>query len=173
MTLSLGLEIAFAVLLVTTIGYAIALNRKLGNLRQHKEELERLAMTFSKSTIRAEDGVQRLKSNTVQMQKSIVKAQALRDDLALLIDRGSLAADRLEEGVRGIRSQTLEAKPSVPRNLVEPVVNISEEVCASRVSITDDIKINNKPNADNKEESLEKQKSQAEKDLIEALRQAR
>ena len=41
--LSLGLEIAFAVLLVAAIGYAIILNRKLGNLRQHKDELERLA----------------------------------------------------------------------------------------------------------------------------------
>ena len=69
--LSLGLEIAFAILLVTTIGYAITLNRKLGNLRQHKKDLERLAMSFSQSTVRAEDGVQHLKSNTEQMQKSI------------------------------------------------------------------------------------------------------
>jgi len=109
---SLGLEIAFAVLLVTTIGYAIALNRKLGNLRQHKEDLERLAMTFSKSTVRAEEGVQRLKSSTVQMQKSIAKAQTMREDLALLIDRGSLAADRLEEVVRGIRSKTVNVEKS-------------------------------------------------------------
>ena len=171
--LSLGLEIAFAVLLVTTIGYAIALNRKLGNLRQHKEELERLAMTFSKSTIRAEDGVQRLKSSTVQIQKSIAKAQALRDDLTFLIDRGSLAADRLEEGVRGIRSQTLDAKLSVPRNLVEPVETIADEISARRAPVVGDIKMTNKLNADNREENLEEQKSQAEKDLIEALRKAR
>ena len=171
--LSLGLEIAFAVLLVTTIGYAIALNRKLGNLRQHKEELERLAMTFSKSTIRAEEGVQRLKSSTVQIQKSIAKAQALRDDLTFLIDRGSLAADRLEEGVRGIRSQTLDTKVSVPRNLVEPVETISEEVSARRAPVVGDSQMGNKLDAENREESLEEQKSQAEKDLIEALRQAR
>ena len=78
----LGLEIAFAVLLVAAISYAIKLNRKLGNLRQHKDELERLAMNFSQSTIRAEDGVQRLRNSTSQLKKSIVTAQSLRDDLA-------------------------------------------------------------------------------------------
>ena len=166
---SLGLEIAFAVLLVTTIGYAIALNRKLGNLRQHKEDLERLAMTFSKSTVRAEEGVQRLKSSTVQMQKSIAKAQTMREDLALLIDRGSLAADRLEEVVRGIRSKTLETKPSTLRNLVEPAETVSDEVSARRASAFGGIKIASKPDRDN----IDEQKSQAEKDLIEALRQAR
>jgi hypothetical protein len=171
--LSLGLEIAFAILLVTTIGYAITLNRKLGNLRKHKEDLERLAMSFSQSTIRAEDGVQRLKSNTVQMQESIVKAQALRDDLAFLIDRGSLAADRLEEGVRGVKSKTLDTKPSTLRDLVEPVGTISDEVSAHSASAVSGIKMANEPDADNREESLEEQKSQAEKDLIEALRQAR
>ena len=50
--LSLGIEIAFAVLLVTTIGYAVILNRKLGSLQQHKDELERLAKTFTQSTLR-------------------------------------------------------------------------------------------------------------------------
>jgi hypothetical protein len=170
---SLGLEIAFAVLLVTTIGYSIALNRKLGNLRQHKEDLERLAMTFSQSTVRAEEGVQRLKSSTVQMQKSIAKAQTMREDLALLIDRGSLAADRLEESVRGIRSKTLETKPSTLRNLVEPDETVSDEVSARRASEFGGIKNANEPDIGNIEEGLDEQKSQAEKDLIEALRQAR
>jgi len=172
-TLSLGLDIAFAVLLVTTIGYAIVLNRKLGNLRQHKEELERLAMTFSQSTVRAEDGVQRLKSSTEQMQKSIDKAQGLRDDLAFLTDRGSRTADRLEKGVRGTRSQTLETKPSAPRNPVESVETISDEVSARRASAGGGIKMANESDSDIGEESLEQQKSQAEKDLIEALRQVR
>jgi hypothetical protein len=171
--LSLGLEIAFAVLLVTTIGYSIALNRKLGNLRQHKKDLERLAMTFSQSTVRAEDGVQRLKSSTMQMQKSIVKAQAMRDDLAFLIDRGALTADRLEEGVRGIRPQTLETKPSASINMVEPLETISNQISARRAPTVGGIKMVKEPDVDNRNEGLEVQKLQAEKDLIEALRQAR
>jgi hypothetical protein len=141
---SLGLEIAFAVLLITSIGYAIVLNRKLGNLRQHKEELERLAMTFSQSTIRAEDGVKRLKTSTAQMQNSIVKAQSLRDDLALLIDRGSLTADRLEESVRSKRSQATETKMSGSKKVLGSVDDIYDEASARGVSVIDDNKIANK-----------------------------
>ena len=171
--LSLGLEVAFAVLLITSIGYAIVLNRKLGNLRQHKEELERLAMTFSQSTIRAEDGVKRLKSSTAQMQNSIVKAQSLRDDLALLIDRGSLTADRLEESVRDKRPQAIETKPSGSGNALGSVDNIYDEVSASGETVVYSDERANKLNKKNKQGSPEEQKSQAEKDLIEALRQAR
>ena len=107
------------------------------------------------------------------MQKSIVKAQAMRDDLAFLIDRGVLTADRLEEGVRGIRPHTLETKPSASKNLVEPLETISNQISARRASAVGGIKMAKEPDADNRNEGLEEQKSQAEKDLIEALRQAR
>jgi len=42
--LSLMLDILIAVLLVVTIVYAIILNRRLGNLRRDREELEQLAI---------------------------------------------------------------------------------------------------------------------------------
>ena len=171
--LSLGLEIAFAMLLVTSIGYAVVLNRKLGNLRQHKEELERLAMTFRQSTIRAEDGVKRLKSTTAQMQNSIVKAQSMRDDLALLIDRASLAADRLEENVRDKRPQEVATKSSGPKNALESVDKLYDGVSPRATAVVKNNKRANKSDKKNKQGSLEEQKSQAEKDLIEALRQAR
>lgn len=173
MTLSLGLDIAFAVLLVITIGYAIVLNRKLGNLRQHKEELERLAMTFSQSTARAEDSIQRLKSTTDDMQKGIDKAQGLRDDLAFLIDRGSLAADRLEEGVRGARSKEEGITPSKPTSPVEPIETISDAIAARRSDSVAGINIVGGNGAIAEDDDLAREKSQAEKDLIEALRQVR
>ena len=44
MPLSLMLDILIAVLLVVTIVYAIILNRRLGNLRRDREELEQLAI---------------------------------------------------------------------------------------------------------------------------------
>jgi Tfp pilus assembly protein PilO len=171
--LSLGLEIAFAVLLITAIGYAVILNRKLGSLRQHKEEIERLAMNFSQSTIRAEDGVQRLKSSTSQMKKNIAKAQSLRDDLVLLIERGSLTADRLEGVVRKKRTQENELNSSVSKKIIGPVNTVSDEFYASGASVVDSIKTANKLDTDHKQGSLNEQRSQAEKDLIEALRQAR
>jgi hypothetical protein len=130
-------------------------------------------MNFSQSTIRAEDGVQRLKNSTSQMQKSVAEAQSLRDDLALLIDRGSLTADRLEEGVRENRSQEIDVKPSVPKNELGTVDIVSNKVSIRGTSIVNKIKTAHTPDKDNRQVSPKEQKSQAEKDLIEALRQAR
>jgi hypothetical protein len=82
------------------------LNKKLGNLRRDTEALESLASTFGQATVRAEESIGKLRSNADNLQESIEKAQALRDDLAFLIDRGGSAADRLEETVRNARTET-------------------------------------------------------------------
>ena len=169
--MSLGLDVAFAVLLVVTICYAIILNRKLGNLRKHKEELEHLAATFSQSTARAEDSIRRLKGTTEDLQKGIEKAQGLRDDLTFLIDRGSLAADRLEEGVRGARKKSESAEPSVPKHPVEPIETISETFAARRSKRASGVNTVGSQYADHRDDENDPQKSQAERDLIKALRQ--
>lgn len=180
MTLSLAFDIGFAVLLVITIGYAVVLNRKLGNLRRHKEDLERLAVTFSQSTARADESIQRLKGTTDSLQNGIEKAQSLRDDLTFLIDRGALAADRLEAGVRGARNKTAGVEPATPTDVqpaspkrpLEPVETISEAIAArngQRISGAGNLE----RVAASTEENFEEQKSQAERDLIEALRQVR
>ena len=172
MTLSLGFDVAFAVLLVITIAYAVVLNRKLGNLRKHKEELERLAVTFSQSTARADDSIQRLKGTTEVLQKGIDKAQSLRDDLKFLIDRGTLAADRLEEGVRGTRNRSEGAEPTKMKRPVEPIETISDAIAARKGEREAGGNIFER--AERKPaEYLEDDKSQAERDLIEALRQVR
>jgi cobalamin biosynthesis Mg chelatase CobN len=103
MTLSLILDLSLAILLIVTIGYAVSLNSRLGMLRQDKEELEKLASTFANATLRAEDGVGKLKNTAELLQQRVDKAQSLRDDLVFLIDRGGSAADRLEESVRTAR----------------------------------------------------------------------
>ena len=173
MTLSLGMDIAFAVLLVITIGYAAVLNRKLGSLRRHKEELERLAVTFSQSTARAEDSIQRLKNTTDVLQKGIDKAQGLRDDLAFLINRGSLAADRLEEGVRGARNRVEDAEPEMMKRPADPVETISDAIAARQGRPVTGIERADDKETKIEDDDLESQKSQAERDLIEALRQVR
>lgn len=103
MPVSLILDVLVAILLVVFIAYAMVLNRKLGMLRRDKTELEKLAATFGDSTVRAEDSIRNLKSTADDLQVRIAKAQALADDLAFLIDRGSSSADRLEETVRTAR----------------------------------------------------------------------
>jgi hypothetical protein len=101
--LSLILDLLLAILLIVTIGYAVSLNSRLGMLRRDKEELEKLASTFANATLRAEEGVGKLKNTAEQLQQRVDKAQSLRDDLVFLIDRGGSAADRLEDSVRTAR----------------------------------------------------------------------
>ncbi len=105
MPFSLILDLLVALLLVVMIGYAVALNRRLGSLRQDKSELQKLAASFGGATMRAEESIDRLKNMTDTLQRCIDKAQALHDDLTFLIDRGDTAADRLEETVRGMRRE--------------------------------------------------------------------
>ncbi len=104
--MSLVLDIVVATLLVVTIGYAVVLNRRLGILRRDKEELKKLVAGFGEATVRAEESIGKLKNTTDGLHDSIDKAQALRDDLVFLIDRGGSAADRLEEMIRSARDET-------------------------------------------------------------------
>ncbi|MEK9753964.1 MAG: DUF6468 domain-containing protein [Rhodospirillaceae bacterium] len=83
MPLSLILDIVLAVLLVVTIGYAVVLNRRLGALRQNKDELERLASGFVETTSRAERGIGELRAMTYILQYRCARAVSLRDYRAL------------------------------------------------------------------------------------------
>jgi len=105
MPFSLALDVLVAILLVITICYAMALNRKLSSFRREKKELEKLAGAFGEATERAGDSIGALKSTAADLQDRIDKAQALRDDLVFLIDRGASSADRLEETVREARKE--------------------------------------------------------------------
>ncbi len=105
MTFSLALDLVVAVLLVVTITYAVALNRRLGALRRDKSELENVAASFGEATLRAGKSIAKLKTTAEELQERIEKAQSLRDDLVFLIERGGQAADRLEEIVRAARKE--------------------------------------------------------------------
>jgi len=102
---SLMLDVLVAILLGVTIGYAIVLNKRLGNLRRDKEDLEKLALSFGDATARAEGSINQLRTTTQVLQDRIEKAESLRDDLVFLIDRGGSAADRLETSVRAARDE--------------------------------------------------------------------
>ncbi|CCQ74121.1 DUF6468 domain-containing protein [Magnetospira sp. QH-2] len=107
MPISLFLDIIVAILLVMTIGYAVVLNRRLAVLRQDRDELERLAAEFASATVRADEGVRRLKGTAdelgAMMDTRISKAQGLKEDLDYLIDRANSVADKLESSVRTTR----------------------------------------------------------------------
>ncbi len=118
MPYSLIMDIVVAVLLIITIGYAMTLNKRLTRLRKDKGELERLARTFGESTFRAEDNIQQLRAVAQALEQQMERAQSLRDDLTFLNERGGVAADRLEELVREARDE-LGAVPAPKKGPLE------------------------------------------------------
>jgi chromosome segregation ATPase len=107
MTLALAADLIVAVLLIVTIGYSAVLNRRLAALRADKAELQALVEGLARTTASAGAGIATLKTaaETVgrELEARRAKAQALRDDLAYLVERGNSAADRLEGGIRAQR----------------------------------------------------------------------
>ncbi len=155
MPYSLILDVLVAVLLAVTIGYAVVLNKRLGKLRGDKKDLEKLATTFGESTSRAEQSIETLRHTADLLQGGIDKAQALRDDLAFLIDRGDQAADSRENLVRLTRD--ISGAGSRP---------------GAKASADDSIDTSDQPADAPDETGSGGTKSQAEQELLKAIRSA-
>jgi hypothetical protein len=101
------LEAALVFLLGATLFHALRLERALGVLKRDRAVLEALVAGFNDSTRQAEIGVERLRSASEgagrQIARQIEQAQRLRDDLSFLTERGDKLAERLEGGVRSAR----------------------------------------------------------------------
>ena len=101
------LEAALVLLLGATLFHALRLERALGVLKRDRAVLEELVEGFNDSTRQAETGVERLRHAADgagrQMARQIETGQRLRDDLAFLADRGDKLAERLESAVRAAR----------------------------------------------------------------------
>jgi hypothetical protein len=101
------LEGALVLLLGATLFHAVRLERALGVLKRDRAVLEALVAGFNESTRAAEAGVERLRGATDgagrQIARQIEQAQRLRDDLGFLTERGDRLAERLESGVRAAR----------------------------------------------------------------------
>lgn len=142
------LELALVVLLAATLFHALRLERALGVLKRDRTTLERLVAGFNDSTRQAEAGINRLHAAADGAGRQVAKvseaAIGLKQDLAFLIDRGERVADRLEALVRAGRPLVAEAPRLVP-SPTEP----AEAAEPPRVQ------------------------SQAERDLLKALRMAR
>jgi hypothetical protein len=95
------------VLLMATLFHAIRLERALGALKRDRSALESLVGTFNASTHAAETGIERLRVATDgagrQIQRQIDAATTLKEDLTFLVQRSEGLADRLDELVRAAR----------------------------------------------------------------------
>jgi hypothetical protein len=119
------LEAALVLLLAVTLFHAVRLERALGVLKRDRAVLEDLVAGFNNSTRAAEAGIERLRGATDgagrQIARQIDQAQRLKDDLGFLTERGDRLAERLEGAVRNARmyadQQAVNASPSGPASV--------------------------------------------------------
>ena len=99
MTIGLALDVLIICMLAATTGYGAVLNRRLGRLRAGQGEFAALIGSFNESARRAEACVHRLRAVGAEggraIDDRIEAAQALRDELRYLIERGSRLGESL------------------------------------------------------------------------------
>lgn len=98
------LEVALIVLLAATLLHAVRLQRAILALRAERENLDDAVAGFDTGTRQAEAGLARLREAAQRLSAEMGDATTLKEDLALLAERGSQIADRLEGLVRATRS---------------------------------------------------------------------
>lgn len=97
------LEVIEVFLLVATIIYAIRLNQRLNVLYKNKQDLQIFMEQFSLSLGNVEKQMLMIKSTSGELFAEIDnhkrQTQAIKDDLALLVERGDSVAERLQEAI--------------------------------------------------------------------------
>jgi Domain of unknown function (DUF6468) len=167
---TIAIEMSLIVLLILAIGYGFILNKKIVALRRDQKDLEKLAISFSKATQRAETGVAQLRAATqgsvTTLQEAMGKAEGIRRDLEFLIDRGAGTADKLERAVRtGERGGRLTAVESGRKTPMDTgrVMAMDERTPANEPLLG----VNTRRGVDMAE------KADAERQLLKALRAVR
>ncbi|MBS0559510.1 MAG: hypothetical protein JSR21_05595 [Proteobacteria bacterium] len=141
-----GIEIALIVLLGVTLFHALRLERALGVLRRDRAALEQLVAAFNASTQQAEAGIERLRNAADGAGQQI--ARRIETATALRDDLHYLT-ERGESIANRIDALVRAARPLAPEAPRLSVVGRAEPADAPRA------------------------RSQAERDLLKALRMAR
>ncbi len=140
-------------LLVAAIPFAWRLEKQLGALRRDRPALEAGAADFGEATRQAEAALARLRATAEGAGRAVAEkvavAEPLREDLKFLIERAESLADRLEGLVRVARPLAA----AEPPRMASPAAPASAAVPPP--------------------EATEAPRSQAERDLLRALRLAR
>jgi hypothetical protein len=158
------LEIALTVLLALTLFHALRLERALGVLKRDRAALADLVQGFNDATSQAEAGIERLRGAADgagrQIARQVETAASLKDDLVFLTERGEKLADRMDALVRASRG-IADRAPESPRASVAPIYNAP----AFNAPAT--------PPLSEAADEAPRVRSQAERDLLKALRMAR
>jgi hypothetical protein len=176
--MQLVLDLALIGLLGATLFHALRLERALGVLKRDRAALEELVASFNSSTRLAEQGIERLRTTADgagrQISRQIERAAGLKDDLVFLCERGERLADRLEIQVRAGR--TIAPEPSFeapsPFLLTASREPVRDERSLAQVG-AEPVAINLNAATAGGEEPYPRLRSQAERDLLKALRMPR
>jgi hypothetical protein len=168
---AIWLDLVLIALLAATLFHALRLERALGVLKQDRAALEQLVAGFNGATSQAEAGVERLRGAADgvgrQIARQIETAKGLRDDLQFLSERGEKLADRLEGLVRNKPSEPAVHSPPPPASFAPPAA------VAPPASFAQPASFGPGPAEYVPEPAAPRVRSQAERDLILALRTAR
>ena len=152
------LEVVLMVMLAATMFHALRLERALGMLRRDRAALEELVNGFNDSTRQAEEGIERLRAAADgagrQIARHVDQARGLKSDLEFLTARGEKMCHPLE-GIGPTPPGPERPAAAGAARLLAPAPSLS---LASRNAAAD---------------QDARPRSQAEKDLLRALRSAR
>lgn len=139
MTLTLMVEIVVAVLLLVTLAISLVLNRRLGNLRANQDEMRRLIGDFDKALTKARQGLSELKTASATAdtahEERMKQAKTLRDELGFMIETGDRLADRLAGEASGNRAARQD-RPAAAERMVSDRVSmerVMDRVATERV----------------------------------------
>ncbi|WP_188259963.1 DUF6468 domain-containing protein [Azospirillum tabaci] len=141
-TLTLVLDLVMVGLLAATIAYAIILNRQIIKLRESRGEMAELVRGLNEAMSRAETGVRGLKKTAHEtgddLQRTVAKAQTLRDELEFMIEAADAMANRLGN-VGGERPKPgPAARPAARPGLSARPPAASRPIAAPRPIVEDD-----------------------------------
>ncbi|AWK86808.1 DUF6468 domain-containing protein [Azospirillum thermophilum] len=117
--ISLILDVVIVGLLAATIAYAIILNKQIVHLRESRGEMAELIKGLNEAMSKAETGVRGLKKTAAdtgeELQRTVTKAQALRDELQFMIEAADALANRLGAVGDGDRLRAAAAARPAPK----------------------------------------------------------
>jgi hypothetical protein len=168
------LEIALVVLLAVTLFHALRLERALGVLKRDRVALEELVSSFNSSTRAAEQGIEKLRVAADgagrQIERQVDSAAGLSDDLKFLMERGNRLADQLDHLIRAGRPLAHEIPHGAPHGALPERRRYAAEPDGFAEPDTYGADPATAAPADGAEPRM---RSQAERNLLKALRMAR
>lgn len=107
MSLSLVVDGLLILLLLATLVYVARLNRRLGQIRDARQEFEALIRRFAQATEQADRSIEGVKAAAAaegkELQGTIDRSRGLREDLVFLVEKANGLADRLEASIARTR----------------------------------------------------------------------